>query len=152
MSTLCRAFVSLPDPMCDRERPMQERVVFFEVPATTFLRGQMWTRLATILTAAWDVPAADLERLAYNQSSEWELVNEQSYGGPATGDLRLLETGSGGEITRGIVPPGAADPNCAIHYARAADIDLFVTPRTAARLQKAIAQVEALYAAKGGAA
>lgn len=54
----------------------------------------------------------------------------------ASRELQLLEIG-----WRGGVGPDN------VHYARSEDVDLFVTPRVAARLRELLAIVDTLYAA-----
>lgn len=48
---LYRAIVSLPDSMCERDRPLQERWVFFDCPAND-LPGDL---LEALLSLAWNI-------------------------------------------------------------------------------------------------
>lgn len=142
--TLCRAFVYLPNHMRTPERA--ERTVFFEAASSD--RAEQYRQLASLLALTWNVPAAALleEGVIYNLSPEPELREEHL----SPGDFGLLEIGSGGrpEWPRAVTPPGGG--HIPVTYARADEVDLFVSPRNSARLRKALASVEALYAAKGG--
>lgn len=113
--TLYRAVVALPDSMA--VWPRQERVVFFEAP-----KGRNLATVVNLLTWAWRVPAEDWLRdgLIYNMWSEQELY----YNSVGEGDTRLFEIGWGGTKS--------------VTHANPADIDLFVTPCTRARLDKAL--------------
>jgi hypothetical protein len=117
--TLYRANVALPDSM---GQPRQERIVFFEVPTQQAGTFKVFSHLENLLATAWSVSTEDwVERgLIYNTWSEQDLFDSSA----GEGDSRLFETAWG-------VPKG-------IYYANAADVDLFVTPRTRARLDKAM--------------
>ena len=141
---LHRAYVGLPDRMCENGRCLQERVVFFEVPDG----AKAWEHLEALLRAAWCEDTTDwLENGAiYNVRSARELFDENCSIAPLLrneNDLRLFESGWGGRD--GIGPEH-------IHYSRACDVDLFVTPRVAARLTLAVVEIERLYATQAGAA
>ena len=128
MNTLYRVFVGLPAFMCDRDRPMQERTVFFEAPynyANGSTAGAAEV-LEKLLTLAWGVDASGWceSGFAYNLCREREIID----GAMGKGDSRLLEVGWGG--TEGI------------HYAKADDIDLFVSPRQAKRVRAALLATE----------
>lgn len=112
---LHRAIVSLPQSMCKREQPFQERIVFFEGPAQG--AGE---HLATLLGLVWGVNTTDwcARGLIYNVSSARELIVENL---SDSQDARLLEIGWGGDIP--------------IHYACSADVDMLVTPQVKERLQ-----------------
>lgn len=133
---LYRAFVSLPDSMTHRDRPVQGRVVFFECPFGQD-RGE---HLQQLLAALWQVPTGDwCERgLIYAIDSAFDRRAGQGNSclSVDSGDLCLLDTGCGG---------GEGVGAEYIHFAREKDIDLFVTPAKAARLRAAIATVEQLY-------
>lgn len=134
---LHRAIVSLPDALTSRDRPIQERRVFFEAP-----RGEHPSRhLEKLLALAWGVDTARWAEWGYiyNVDDAYALASDSFAAGDDTGDLCLFETGCGGDI--GIGPQR-------IHYARAADIDLFVTPAKAERLRSTMAYIELLYAAE----
>ncbi|WP_322058458.1 hypothetical protein [Paraburkholderia sp. J63] len=129
---LHRAVVALPDAMGEPGRGYQERIVFFEAPHG----ADAATHLEYLLAAAWCIDTADwCERgFIYNIRDQGELMER-----PATGtarELQLLEIGWGG----GVGPDQA-------HYARTEEVDLFVTPRVAARLRELLAIVDTLYAA-----
>lgn len=115
---LYRAIVTLPRHLCERDLPLQERIVFFEGP----LCGKA-QHLAQLLMQVWGTDTAGWceSGFIYNISSARELVAENLSDDL---DARLLEIGRGGE-TR-------------IHYAAPADVDLFVTPRVHARLLSAL--------------
>lgn len=137
MNTLCRAFVFLPNHLRDTsEWARTERTVFFEA-SPRITRGTRHEQLARLLSIAWDAPLLAMQEdgVIYNLATERELIEE--WGHMSAGDLRLLEIGRGG--TDGI---GERQ----YHFARAADVDLFVTPRTAQRLRHALAAVERFYA------
>ncbi|MBT2333595.1 hypothetical protein J7E49_06720 [Variovorax paradoxus] len=124
MNSLYRVFVSLPPSMCDRDRQLQERIVFFEAPynyANGSTAGAAEV-LEKLLTLAWGVDAAGWceEGFAYNLRREREIVDEAM----GEGDTRLLEIGWGGT------------PN--ISYAKAEDVDLFVSPLQVKRLRAAL--------------
>ncbi|WP_124920364.1 hypothetical protein [Burkholderia stagnalis] len=121
---LHRAFVALPDILCEPGQVAQERTVFFEAPSL----ASAATHLEQLLAAAWGVDTRDwTERgFIYNLVDSRELV-ERAAGAAAAGELRLFEIGAGPDR---------------LYYARAADVDLFVTPRVAARLRALLAIVE----------
>lgn len=135
---LHRAIVSLPPRLCP-DRRLQERIVFFEVQ----LGHHPGTYLERLLAITWCVNTRGWldDGLIYNFDSARERLAGGSYGSEATGELRLLEVGCGGGFSSGAVGPEF------IHYARARDVDLFVSPRVAARLRALLDDVEALYRA-----
>ncbi|MDN7431423.1 hypothetical protein [Burkholderia sp. AU45388] len=131
---LYRAFVALPDALCRSRGAYDERTVFFEVP-----RGKgKAAHLELLLSAAWCVdPQGWAEEGAiYNIYSAAELYERNT---DPTAELELLDIGGG---TDGIGPNKA-------YYARPSDVDLFVTPRVAARLRELLAIVESLYETAG---
>ena len=141
--TLHRAIVSLPAHMNGPGRYLQERVVFFHAPVGTHAA----THLVSVLQAVWNVDAATWLDcgLIYNVDSPRDLQRAIDCNPPPNAllcALRLLETGYGGAEAAG---PGGE------HYARAADVDLFVKPSIATVLSGALAHVEGLYAAKAAA-
>lgn len=129
---LHRAVVALPDAMGERDRGYQERIVFFEAPRI----ADAAAHLERLLAAAWCTDTRDwCERgFIYNVRALGELMERPGQG--ATRELQLLEIGWGG----GVGPDNA-------HYARTEDVDLFVTPRVAARLRELLAIVDTFYAA-----
>lgn len=137
---LHRAIVCLPSELCQRDRPMQERKVFFE--ANSY--GGEARQLEALLAIAWNVDTTEwCERgFIYNLVSAHEVLRMgYSFGPEETGNLRLLESGCGGDGDYAVGPDR-------IHYWRAADVDLFVTPAIAAHMHELLARVEALYAAE----
>ena len=69
---LYRAIVSLPDSMCERDRPLQERWVFFDCPGNT----NPGERLEALLALAWNTDTTswcDIG-LIYNVSEASELI------------------------------------------------------------------------------
>lgn len=136
-SRLHRAIVALPAALCERDRPLQERIVFFEALS----QATCAHALEALLAAAWCVDTTDwCERgYIYNITSAVEKLDYAV--GEATGDLRLFETGCGGDGDYAVGPDR-------IHYACSADVDLFVTPRMATRLRTALAAIDALFAAE----
>lgn len=139
--TLHRAIVSLPPRMTEPDRPLQERIVFFESPTGPSRSGE---HLEKLLAAAWCVDTTGwCERgFIYNINTAAEQYS-YAFGPESTGELRLFETGRGGEV-------GLAVVRDRIHYARAADVDLLVSPRVAARLHELSDIIEDLYAAEVG--
>lgn len=135
--SLHRAIVDLPDDMTERDRPIQCRIVFFEVPAGAHASSH----LAKVLSAAWCVDAVALaERgLITNVQSAQELLHENGIDAPD--DLGLFVTGTGGPSLPAVGPER-------LHYARTHDVDLFTTPRVVTRLQELLAAIEDLYQAE----
>jgi len=141
---LHRAIVSLPQHMTERDRPLQERIVFFEVPASHRSRGAFTSsgsgeHLERLLATAWCIDTTNWceNGYLYNINTAQELYGN-AFGHEATGELRLFETGCGGE-TFPAIGPGR------IHYARAGDVDLFVPPRVVTRLRELSDVIEDLY-------
>jgi hypothetical protein len=132
---LCRAIVSLPQRLTDRERPLQERVVFFEAPS----RQGAGRHLEKILASVWGVDTADWYEVGhiYNLDEAAERIG-RSYGPVDSSELQLLEIGAGGD---GIDAVGEHR----IHYVRHTEVDVFTTPRVAARLRELLDQVETMY-------
>lgn len=127
--TLYRAVVALPDNMA--VQPRQERIVFFET-----CPKNAGARLEVMLGALWGADTEGwLERgLIYNLWSEKELFCSSE----GKGDTRFFET-------------GWSSAN-GIYYANPADIDMFVTPRTRARLDKALQVIATSTATRSAAA
>lgn len=125
MNTLYRAIVSLPNGLCEHDRPMQERIVFFEGPHDFMRRSNAGAAevLEKLLGLAWSADTAGWceDGYIYNITRERDVLDE----GMGEGDTRLLEIGWGGTPR--------------IHYAKAEDVDLFVSPRQAKRLRAALA-------------
>jgi len=136
---LHRAIVSVPEHMAELGRGMQERIVFFEVPPG----AECGQHLEQLLAVAWCVNTRDwcADGAIYNIDSAPQRLGSGNYGGTETGELRLFETGCGGDSD---VAVGAER----LHYARARDVDLFVTPRVYARLHTLLGEIEALYQAE----
>ncbi|WP_321944802.1 hypothetical protein [Burkholderia cenocepacia] len=132
--TLYRAFVVLPDALCRTRGAFEERTVFFEAP-----RGSdEAAHLQQLLAHAWCVDTQDWaeDGAIYNIYSAAELYADKT--DPAV-DLRLLDIGGG---------PDGVGPTKA-YYARTPDVDLFVTPRVAARLRELLAIVDSFYEKAG---
>lgn len=132
---LHRAIVSLPRHMTERDRPLQERFIFFEAPS----RQGACQYLERLLATAWCTDTADWGELGliYNIDDAAELQRSR-YGADETGELSVLECGCGGD---GIEAVGEHR----VHYARDRDVDVFTTPRVAVRLRELLAQVDHLY-------
>lgn len=97
-----------------------EMHVFFEAPAGV----RPIVELSELLLFAWNVPADSV--VAYNIWSEEELLTELAFGGAASGDARLFETGCvDGQVL----------------YAKPARTQMFVSPPMHARLVAAQALV-----------
>ncbi len=128
--TLFRAFVSLPAELCQRDRPLQERTVFFEAEYDYVQHSNAGAAraLEQLLALAWGMDTTGWceDGLIYNLWRERELL-DNAYG--EDGDERLLEIGCG--------PEG-------VTYAKTADVDLFVTVRNRARLDAALNATAAL--------
>ncbi|WP_321944894.1 hypothetical protein [Burkholderia cenocepacia] len=132
--TLYRAFVVLPDALRRSPGSFDERTVFFEVP-----RGKdEAAHLEQLLAHAWcvDTRGWTEDGAIYNIYSAAELYADKT--DPAV-DLRLLDIGGG---------PDGVGPTKA-YYARTPDVDLFVTPRVAARLRELFAIVDSFYEKAG---
>lgn len=131
MSWLYRAMVCLPETLSSS---LHERIVFFETPT---LATQPAAHLTQLLATLWHIPPGDLDPCIYNVYSERELLDSHAFGPADSGNLRLLETGCGGDVA----PAVGAER---IHYAAARDIDLFVSPRNTARIHAALEAIELL--------
>lgn len=137
LGRLHRAYVALPGSLCGRDRPMQERTVFFETA-----HGCAYAHLQRLLALAWGVDTSDWagRGCIYNCHSARDLYANNTSCAPLlrnAADLRLFECGWGG-------PDGIGAER--VHYSRAAECDLVVTPRVHARLSAALAEIERLYA------
>ena len=114
---LYRAIVSLPQSMCDRDRPFQERWVFFDAPTG----ADAGARLELLLSLAWNIDTTGWcdSGAIYNlyEASELIAVND------AYDDTALFECGWSSE---------------GIEYIRPEDTDYFCTPRVRARLEAAM--------------
>ena len=128
---LYRAIVSLPDSMCERDRPLQERWVFFDCPGNT----NPGERLEALLALAWNTDTTSWcdRGLIYNVSEASELIAQ----GDADDDTALFECEWGSEGTKHVP----------LH-----DVDFFCTPRVRARLELALLQAHVRPALKGAAA
>ncbi|MDN7472585.1 hypothetical protein QZM43_32450 [Burkholderia orbicola] len=132
--TLYRAFVVLPDALLQSRGSFEERTVFFEVP-----RGKdEAAHLEQLLAHAWCVDTRGWaeDGAIYNIYSAADLYADKT--DPAV-DLRLLDIGGG---------PDGVGPTKA-YYTRTPDVDLFVTPRVAARLRELLAIVDSYYKKAG---
>lgn len=136
---LYRAIVSLPSHMTERDQPLQERIVFFESPSSE----GCCQYLEELLAKVWciDTDGWCDSGYIYNVHSADELRRNSYSGSDQPADLKLFEVGAGGN---GIYAVGPDQ----IHYARGHGVDLFVTPRVAARLREALDIIELLYAAE----
>ena len=128
---LYRAIVSLPDSMCERDRALQERWVFFDCPGDT----PPGDRLEALLALAWNIDTigwAD-RGLIYNVTEASDLIAQ----GDADDDTALFECEWGSDGTKHVP----------LH-----DVDFFCTPRVRARLELALMQAHIGMAMEGGAA
>jgi hypothetical protein len=131
---LYRADGALPDALCRSRDAYDERTVFFEAP-----RGKNEAaHLEQLLSAAWcvDTQGWAEDGVIYNIYSATELHARNT---DPVAELGLLDIGGG---TDGVGPNKA-------YYARPSDVDLFVTPRVAARLGELLTIVESLYETAG---
>lgn len=128
---LYRAIVSLPLHMCDRDRPLQERRVFFDCPTAI----NPCARLETLLALAWNIDTAGWGEIGYiyNIYEASELIAQND----ADDDTALFECQWGCEGTR---------------HVASCDVDYFVPPLVRARLEAALARVTVCPLLEGGAA
>lgn len=129
---LYRAMVSLPRDMCERDRPLQERWVFFDCPT-----GKMpHPHIEALLALAWNISTTGWcdRGLIYNITQACDLIAQ----GDADDDTALFECEWGGSEGTKHVP---------MH-----DVDFFCTPRVRARLELALMQAHVVTALEGGAA
>ena len=137
---LYRAIVDLPDCLAAPDRSARSRIIFFE--SSSGMRPEQ--QLERLLAVAWGLDTSCwFERgYAYNLSSARDrLTGDESFVEDEGGDLRLFDIGAGGDGLDAVGPDR-------IHFARAADVDLFTTPRVAERLQACLVEIERLYAAE----
>lgn len=126
-SGLYRALVELPQHLCQRDRPLQTRLAFFQAE-----HGDECRTLERLLALAWntDTDGCVANGYGYNIVSASEWFASWAEG---EGDVRLFESHWG--------PEG-------IGYHQREDIDFLVNPRLKARLEAALRSVEALQAAR----
>lgn len=128
---LYRAIVSLPDSMCERDRPQQERWVFFDCPS----KANPGERLEALLALAWNIDTTgwcDLG-LIYNITEASELIAQND----ADDDTALFECEWG---------------NAGTKHVRPRDVDFYCTPRVRARLELALLQAHVGQVLEGGVA
>ena len=128
---LYRAIVSLPASMCERDRPLQERWVFFDCPTDDMPHG----RIEALLALAWNISTLGWcdNGLIYNITEARELIAQND----ADDDTALFECEWGSEGTKHVP----------LH-----DVDFFCTPRVRARLELALLQAHLGTSLEGGAA
>lgn len=129
---LYRAIVSLPTSMCERDRPLQERWVFFDCPHSEVPHA----RIEALLALAWNIDTNGWcsNGLIYSIASACDLITQ----GDADDDTALFECAWGG-------PDGA-------QHVSPHDVDYFCTPRVRARLELALLQAQLGAVLEGGAA
>lgn len=128
---LYRAIVSLPRDMAERDRPLQERWVFFDCPT-----GEIPPpRIEALLALAWNISTIGWcnRGLIYGIAEASDLIAQ----GDADDDTALFECELGSEGTKHVP----------LH-----DVDFFCTPRVRARLELALLQAHFGTALEGGAA
>ena len=127
---LYRAIVSLPNHMCGRDRPLQERWVFFDCG-----HGDPATRLERLLSSIWGVNTVGwaYAGLIYNLVEASELIEQND----ADDDTALFECAWGAGGTQYVSP---------------SDVDFFVRPEVRALLEAALARVTPVTGREGGAA
>lgn len=119
----------------DAEPP--ERFVFFEAPPLV----DPGLHIEKLLSAAWCIDCSTwIERGRIYGLETGRALLASSYGAVDMGELSLFEIGAGGGPHEAIGPDE-------IRYARLHEVDIFVTPRVAARLQQHISTIEAMYVA-----
>jgi len=128
---LYRAIVLLPDAMCERHSPLQERWVFFDCPAAT----RPGIHLEALLSMAWNVSTTGWceHGIVYDIKEASDLIAQ----GDADDDTALFERSYG--------PAGTDHVG---HH----DVDFFCSPRVRARLELALLQAQVGKAMEGGAA
>ncbi len=128
---LYRAIVSLPDSMCERDRPLQERWVYFDCPTGVI----PCNRLEALLQLAWNTDTSGWSDrgFIYNVVEASALIAQND----ADDDTALFECEWGSEGTKHV----------ALH-----DVDFFCTPRVRARLELALLQAHMGATLEGGAA
>lgn len=132
---LHRAYVYPPDSIRRETDSRWTRTVFFEVPwGHTGSRGAY---LQQLLASVWHVDAQLLDDCIENIHTERELLDGASFGEPKLGDLCLLASGCGGTTWPAVGPDR-------VHYESAENIDLFVSPRNAARIHAALQRIECM--------
>jgi hypothetical protein len=124
---LYRAIVSLPESMCGRDRPLQERWVFFDCPGNEL--PSAW--LENLLALTWNINTRGWcnQGFIYNVEAAPDVIAQ----GDADDDTALFECAWGGSE--------------GVEHVQPADVDFFCTPRVRARLEAALARIGA-----GGAA
>ena len=128
---LYRAIVLLPDAMCERHSPLQERWVFFDCPT-----GEIpHPCIEALLALAWNVSTTGWcdRGLIYGITEASDLIAQ----GDADDDTALFERSYG--------PAGTDHVG---HH----DVDFFCSPRVRARLELALLQAQVGKAMEGGAA
>lgn len=135
--SLHRAIVSVPSGMIKPGGSYSERIVFFEAPDSE----RAWERLEKLHSLAWCSDASGWceNGTIYNVESIDQLLG-RGLSSEEVADLRVFEMGCGDE-TLGV------GPHC-VHYARASDVDLYVSPPVGARLRELLAARELMYEAK----
>ena len=128
---LYRAIVSLPDSMCERDRPLQERWVYFDCPIGVI----PCNRLEALLQLAWNINTAGWRDRGYiyNVVEASALIAQND----ADDDTALFECEWGSAGTKHVP----------LH-----DVDFFCTPRVRARLELALLNAHVGAALEGGAA
>lgn len=128
---LYRAIVLLPDAMCERDRPLRERWVFFDCPAAT----RPGLHLEALLSLAWNISATGWceHGVVYDIKEASDLIAQ----GDADDDTALFERSFGPEGTEHVSPN---------------DVDYFCTPQVRARLELALLQAHVGKVLEGGAA
>jgi hypothetical protein len=123
--------------MVEPEQPVEDRVVFFEVPRGADCIAQ----LKQVLACNWCADTEHWYERGYISNIEpaFDLL-KRAAGNDRTGDLRIFEIGIGG------APPLAVGPK-RIQYARASHVDLFTSPRVTKRLRRLLDVIDDLYAA-----
>lgn len=133
---LFRARVCLPVEMIEEYEPLMDRMAFFEAPSA----DQSALIIEALIAAAWclDTKGWVAEGQIYGIQPVANIRSRSYIPGPAS-DLQIFEDGLGGDINQAIGPER-------IRYARARDVDLFVSPPVANRLHDALDAIEDLFA------
>jgi hypothetical protein len=135
--TLHRATVCVDEVLGESTDGPPERFVFFEVPPLV----DPGLHIEKLLAAAWCIECGDwLDRGQVYGIETGQSLLASSYGAVDMGELSLFEIGAGGGPDEAIGPDR-------IRYARVHEIDLFVTPPVAGRVQQHISTIEAMYVA-----
>jgi hypothetical protein len=138
---LYRAVVSVPDALSTRERPLEDRFVFFEGDPPR----RPVEALTDVLRSVWRVDTTDWSHngAIYNVYSAIELIRDRVEDGIPPAHA-LFDIGGGGD---------GFDPRLVdgVRYARMNEVDLFVRPQARHALLRVICEIDARFDAAAAA-